>query len=77
MPPPIVPANFAVKLNKVAKMKTGPASTKTKMLAAITNDTTCDNSQAVTRGDQVTHIISLDPPLYHEAEKEKLYHQMS
>ena len=36
MPPPIVPANFAVRLNKVAKIKTGSASTKTKMLAAIT-----------------------------------------
>ena len=36
MPPPIVPANFAVRLNTVAKMKTGPASTKTKMLATIT-----------------------------------------
>ena len=28
MSPPIVPANFAVRLNKVAKMKTGSASTK-------------------------------------------------
>ena len=36
MPPPIVPVKFAVRLNKVAKMKTGPPSTKTKMLAAIT-----------------------------------------
>ena len=36
MAPPIVPVKFAVKLNKVAKMKTGPPSTKTKMLAAIT-----------------------------------------
>ena len=36
MLPPIVPANFAVRLNRVAKMKTGSASTKTKMLAAIT-----------------------------------------
>ena len=36
MPPPIVPVNFAVRLNKVAKMKTGPPSPKTKVLAAIT-----------------------------------------
>ena len=36
IPPPIVPVKFAVRLNKIAKMKTGPPSTKTKMLAAIT-----------------------------------------
>ena len=32
MPPPSVPANFPVKLNKVAKMKIGTASAKTKMV---------------------------------------------
>ena len=36
MPPPSVPANFMVKLNKVAKMKTGPPHNETKMLAAMT-----------------------------------------
>ena len=36
MPPPSVPANFTVKLNKVAKMKTGPTSNETKMVAAMT-----------------------------------------
>ena len=36
IPPPIVPVKFAVTLNKMAKMKTGPPSTKTKMLATIT-----------------------------------------
>ena len=62
MPPPIVPVKFAVRLNKVAKMKTGPPSTKTKMLGAITTPP-CDNLQAVTRGSRVTHIISLAPPI--------------
>ena len=38
MPPSIVPANFAVRLNRVAKMKTGPATTKTEMLAAISTN---------------------------------------
>ena len=36
MPPPIVPVKFSVRLNKVAKIKTGSPSPKTKMLAAIT-----------------------------------------
>ena len=36
MPPPTVSVKVAVRLNKVAKMKTGPSSPKTKMLAAIT-----------------------------------------
>ena len=36
MPPPPVPANFTVKLNKVAKMKTGPPHNEAKMLAAMT-----------------------------------------
>ena len=35
MPPPSVPTNFAVKLNKVAKMKTGSPSTKTKMVTTM------------------------------------------
>ena len=36
MPPQSVPANFSVKLNKVAKMKTGPTSDEAKMVAAMT-----------------------------------------
>ena len=35
MPPLSVPANFAVKLNKFAKMKTSTPSTKTKMVTTI------------------------------------------
>ena len=35
MPLPLVPANFPIKLNKVTKMKTGSASTKTKMVSAM------------------------------------------
>ena len=35
MPPPSVPANFTVKLNKVTKMKTDSASTKAKMVTAM------------------------------------------
>ena len=35
MPLPSVPGNFAVKLNKVAKMKTGPPSTKTKIVTTM------------------------------------------
>ena len=36
MPPPSVPANFMVKLNKVAKMTTGPTHNEAKMVAAMT-----------------------------------------
>ena len=36
MSPPPVPANFTVKLNKVAKMKTGPTSNEAKMVATMT-----------------------------------------
>ena len=36
IPPPSVPAKFTVKLNKVAKIKTGPPHNETKMLATIT-----------------------------------------
>ena len=36
MPPPSVPANFTVNLNKVAKMKTSPTSDEAKMVAAMT-----------------------------------------
>ena len=33
---PISPSQFTVKLNKVAKMKTGPPHNEAKMLAAMT-----------------------------------------
>ena len=36
IPPPDVPANFAVKLNQVAKMKTGSVSYKAKLVGAVT-----------------------------------------
>ena len=36
MPPLSIPAKFTVKLNKVAKMKTGPTSNEAKMVAAMT-----------------------------------------
>ena len=36
MPPPLTPVKFSFRLNRVAKMKTGPPSPKTQMLAAIT-----------------------------------------
>ena len=36
MPPPSIPANFTVKLNKVAKMKSGSASNEAKMVATMT-----------------------------------------
>ena len=35
MPPPSVPANLTAKLNRVAKMKTGSASTEAKMVTAM------------------------------------------
>ena len=37
MPSPLVQANFTIKVNKVAKMKTGPASNEAKMLTAMVN----------------------------------------
>ena len=33
---PDVPANFTIRLNKVAKMKTGPVSYKAKLVGAMT-----------------------------------------
>ena len=36
MLPSDVPANFAAKLNKVARMKTGPVSYKAKLVGAMT-----------------------------------------
>ena len=36
MTPTDVPANFAARLNKVAKMKTGPVSYKAKLVGAMT-----------------------------------------
>ena len=36
MSPPSVPAKFTVKLNKVARMKTGPTSDEAKMVAVMT-----------------------------------------
>ena len=36
MPPPSIPANFTVKLNEVAKMKTGHAGNEAKMVATMT-----------------------------------------
>ena len=35
MPTPLVPANFTIKLNEVAKMMTGPASNEAKMVTAM------------------------------------------
>ena len=36
LPPPGIPANFSVKLNLVAKMRTGPPSKEAQMLTAMT-----------------------------------------
>ena len=73
MPPPNVPVKFSVRLNKVAKMKTGPPSPKTKMLAAITitpHVTICKLSSEELR---VSHH-HFRPP-HTEAEKEHLQQQ--
>ena len=35
MPTPLVPANFTIEMNKVAKMKTCPASNEAKMVTAM------------------------------------------
>ena len=35
MPPPSIPASLTVKLNNVAKMKTGPASNKARMVTTM------------------------------------------
>ena len=36
IPSPLAPVKFSIRLNRVAKMKTGPPSPKSQMLAAIT-----------------------------------------
>ena len=36
IPSPVTPLKFSIRLNRVAKMKTGPPSPKSQMLAAIT-----------------------------------------
>ena len=53
IPPPSVPANFSVKLNKVAKIRTGPTSDKAKMVAAMTTQLQVMIQKFVTRRDSV------------------------
>ena len=53
---------------------TDPPNTETRMFNCHHNNTSCDNSQIVPRGDTVTHLLHLDPP-HTDAEKEKKLYQ--
>ena len=56
-PPPGILSNFSVKLNPVAKMRTGPPSKEAQMLTTMT--TQPRSEEAVTRRNSKSHQLSL------------------